>query len=62
MRHPLPVPIHRQEAYSFNGYQNKHYPRPSVLNVSLPMYPELTGSMIETVCAEIKIMVQLWKN
>ena len=52
-----PMPIHRQEAYSFNGYQNKHYPVAETVAselVSLPMYPELTGSMIETVCAEIK--------
>ncbi|RJP96272.1 MAG: DegT/DnrJ/EryC1/StrS family aminotransferase [Desulfobacteraceae bacterium] len=52
-----PVPIHKQEAYSFNGYQNKQYPVAETVAselVSLPMYPELTGSMIETVCAEIK--------
>lgn len=52
-----PVPIHRQEAYKHNGYEIKNYPVAEKVTselVSLPMFPELTDSMIETVCAEIK--------
>lgn len=52
-----PLPIHMQEAYRDLGLERGNYPvSENVASelVSLPMFPELTPFMIETVCREIK--------
>lgn len=53
-----PVPIHKQPAYSCNRYYLNSYPVAEEIAtelVSLPMFPELTERMIETVSSEIKV-------
>lgn len=52
-----PIPIHKQPAYHLNGFHQNRYPEAETAAselLSLPMYPELTNTMIETVCNEIK--------
>jgi len=52
-----PMPIHMQEAYRNLGLERGIYPVSEAVAtelVSLPMFPELTPPMIETVCCGIK--------
>lgn len=52
-----PVPVHLQQAYSFMGLTPGSFPvseRIAAEIVSLPMFPELTQSMIDAVCGEIR--------
>jgi dTDP-4-amino-4,6-dideoxygalactose transaminase len=51
-----PVPIHLQEAYRDLGYKKGDFPvteHCAERILSLPMYPELTASMIEHVAAAV---------
>jgi dTDP-4-amino-4,6-dideoxygalactose transaminase len=51
-----PFPIHLLEGYSFLGYSAGQFPvaeRVASQCVSIPMYPEMTDSMIESVIAAI---------
>jgi dTDP-4-amino-4,6-dideoxygalactose transaminase len=52
-----PVPIHLQEAYRTLGYQQGVFPvaeRCAAEFISLPMFPELTSTQIETVTEAVK--------
>lgn len=52
-----PVPIHLQKAYWNPKSDNGHFPVSEKIAselISLPMFPELTAPMIQTVCKEIK--------
>jgi dTDP-4-amino-4,6-dideoxygalactose transaminase len=52
-----PVPIHLQEAYRALGYQQGAFPvaeRCAAEFISLPMFPELTSTQIETVTEAVK--------
>jgi len=52
-----PVPIHRQKAYGFLGYGIGSFPVAETLAhqlISLPMFPELTRSQIDTVVYALK--------
>jgi dTDP-4-amino-4,6-dideoxygalactose transaminase len=52
-----PVPVHLQEAYRSLGYQRGSFPvaeRCATEFVSLPMFPELTGTQIEVVVQAVK--------
>ncbi len=59
-----PVPVHRQEAYQFLGYQPNSFPvaeRCADQFLSLPMYPELSVEQIQTVATELKACVNAGK-
>ncbi len=52
-----PVPIHLQKAYWNQESDNGHFPVTEQVTselISLPMFPELTDSMIKIVCKEIE--------
>jgi len=52
-----PVPVHLQEAYANLGYQRGSFPVSEVTSdefISLPMYPELTATQIDTVAACVR--------
>lgn len=52
-----PVPVHLQKAYAALGHQRGDFPVTEACAdsfLSLPMYPELTDSQIETVAQELK--------
>jgi dTDP-4-amino-4,6-dideoxygalactose transaminase len=52
-----PVPIHRQKAYQFLGYEIGSFPVAETLAhqlISLPMFPELTTSQIEQAAHALK--------
>jgi dTDP-4-amino-4,6-dideoxygalactose transaminase len=52
-----PVPIHRQKAYHFLGYGIGAFPVAEMLAhelLSLPMFPELTRSQIDSVVYALK--------
>jgi len=52
-----PVPVHLQKAYASLGHQRGDFPVTEACAdtfLSLPMYPELTDSQIETVARELK--------
>jgi dTDP-4-amino-4,6-dideoxygalactose transaminase len=52
-----PVPVHMQPAYADLGYRPGAFPhaeRAAREVLSLPMYPELTGTQIETVCSALR--------
>ncbi|HSS97241.1 MAG TPA: DegT/DnrJ/EryC1/StrS family aminotransferase [Terriglobales bacterium] len=52
-----PVPIHRQKAYAFLGYDIGSFPVAETLAhqlISLPMFPELARSQIDTVVYALK--------
>jgi len=52
-----PIPIHRHKAFSFWGYQEGTYPITERLAgqiLSLPMFPEITDTQIDTVINAIK--------
>jgi dTDP-4-amino-4,6-dideoxygalactose transaminase len=52
-----PVPVHLQEAYRSLGYQRGSFPiaeRCATEFVSLPMFPELTSTQVETVIEAVK--------
>lgn len=51
-----PIPIHLLEAYKYLGYQKGSFPiteKYAKEILSLPMFPELTGTEIEYVCSNI---------
>jgi len=51
-----PVPIHLQEASAFLGYRHGDFPVTERLAnevVSLPMYPELTDTQVDTVAEAV---------
>jgi dTDP-4-amino-4,6-dideoxygalactose transaminase len=52
-----PVPIHRQKAYEFLGYDIGSFPIAETLAhqlISLPMFPELTRSQLDVVVYALK--------
>src|SRR4029077_2372865 len=52
-----PVPIHRQKAYQFLGYEIGSFPIAETLAhqlISLPMFPELSTSQIEQAAHALK--------
>jgi len=56
-----PIPLHLQEAYKSLGYQKGAFPaaeKAASEFVSLPMFPELTRSQIDTVTGEIRSILE----
>jgi dTDP-4-amino-4,6-dideoxygalactose transaminase len=56
-----PVPVHLQEAYHHLGYRKGAFPiaeRIAQEFISLPMFPELTGTQIELVAEAVKDSIQ----
>lgn len=52
-----PIPLHLQAAYAHLGYRRGDFPvaeRIADRMISLPMFPEITGAQIDTVCAALK--------
>ena len=52
-----PVPLHLQPALSYLGYQEGDFPvteHAARHMLSLPMYPELSGEQIESICELLK--------
>ncbi len=56
-----PVPLHVQEAFAHLGYKQGDFPITELFSdqvVSLPMYPELTQSQVETVAQALREILQ----
>ena len=56
-----PIPLHLQEAYKYLGYKNGDFAQTEKAAkeiLSIPIYPELTDTEIETVAQKIKEVMQ----
>ncbi|MCD4780627.1 MAG: DegT/DnrJ/EryC1/StrS family aminotransferase [Candidatus Omnitrophica bacterium] len=57
-----PIPVHLQEAYADLGYARGDFPVSERLGdeeLSLPMFPHITGEQVDTVCLTLKEIVSV---
>jgi len=52
-----PIPVHMQPAFKDLGYAAGDFPVTEAFareTISLPLFPEMTGEQVETVCGALK--------